>query len=97
MKLLPVVILILFPGFSYSEEIKLRFFENEELPRGQSGCWYYQPLEEKQRGKIVAVGESADEAIYFIINGKKTGIGNWRVTYRFNGRDAEIVNYEDYH
>ena len=23
--------------------------------------------------------------------------GNWRVTYRFEGRDVEIVNYEDYH
>ena len=23
--------------------------------------------------------------------------GNWRVTYRFAGRDVEIVNYEDYH
>lgn len=23
--------------------------------------------------------------------------GNWRVTFRFVGRDAEIVNYEDYH
>lgn len=23
--------------------------------------------------------------------------GNWRVTFRFNGEDAEIVNYEDYH
>ncbi len=23
--------------------------------------------------------------------------GNWRVTFRFDGRDAEIVNYEDYH
>lgn len=23
--------------------------------------------------------------------------GNWRVTFRFNGRDFEIVNYEDYH
>ena len=23
--------------------------------------------------------------------------GNWRVTFRFRGRDAEIVNYEDYH
>ncbi|HEY9034431.1 MAG TPA: type II toxin-antitoxin system RelE/ParE family toxin [Pseudomonadales bacterium] len=23
--------------------------------------------------------------------------GNWRVTFRFHGRDAEIVNYEDYH
>ena len=23
--------------------------------------------------------------------------GNWRVTCRFNGRDAEIVDYEDYH
>jgi proteic killer suppression protein len=23
--------------------------------------------------------------------------GNWRVTFRFKGEDAEIVNYEDYH
>lgn len=23
--------------------------------------------------------------------------GNWRVTFKFNGKDAEIVNYEDYH
>lgn len=23
--------------------------------------------------------------------------GNWRVTFRFSGTDAEIVNYEDYH
>jgi proteic killer suppression protein len=23
--------------------------------------------------------------------------GNWRITYRFSGRDVEIVNYEDYH
>lgn len=23
--------------------------------------------------------------------------GNWRVTFRFINRDAEIVNYEDYH
>ncbi len=23
--------------------------------------------------------------------------GNWRVTFRFIGRDAEIINYEDYH
>jgi proteic killer suppression protein len=23
--------------------------------------------------------------------------GNWRLTFRFTGKDAEIVNYEDYH
>lgn len=23
--------------------------------------------------------------------------GNWRVTFRFNGADAEVVDYEDYH
>ena len=22
---------------------------------------------------------------------------NWRVTFRFRGRNAELVNYEDYH
>lgn len=37
------------------------------------------------------------------LKGERKGIwsvsvsGNWRVTFRFNGRDAEIVNYEDYH
>ncbi len=23
--------------------------------------------------------------------------GNWRLTFRFDGADAEIVNYQDYH
>ncbi|MDZ7789260.1 MAG: type II toxin-antitoxin system RelE/ParE family toxin [Xanthomonadales bacterium] len=23
--------------------------------------------------------------------------GNWRVTFRFQGKDAEVVEYEDYH
>ena len=23
--------------------------------------------------------------------------GNWRITFRFNGVDAEVVDYEDYH
>ena len=23
--------------------------------------------------------------------------GNWRVTFRFNGENVEVVNYEDYH
>lgn len=23
--------------------------------------------------------------------------GNWRITFRFNSKDADIVNYEDYH
>jgi proteic killer suppression protein len=37
------------------------------------------------------------------LSGKRTGIwsvsvsGNWRVTFRFKGGHAELVNYEDYH
>lgn len=37
------------------------------------------------------------------LKGSRKGIwsvsvsGNWRVTFRFTGKDAEIVNYEDYH
>lgn len=23
--------------------------------------------------------------------------GNWHITFQFNGKNAEIVNYEDYH
>jgi len=36
-------------------------------------------------------------------SGNRSGIwsvtvsGNWRVTFRFEDGDAEIVNYEDYH
>ncbi|WP_026596148.1 type II toxin-antitoxin system RelE/ParE family toxin [Methylohalobius crimeensis] len=37
------------------------------------------------------------------LSGSRAGIwsvtvsGNWRVTFRFEDGDAEIVNYEDYH
>lgn len=37
------------------------------------------------------------------LTGNRAGIwsvsvsGNWRVTFRFDGEDAEVVNYEDYH
>jgi len=37
------------------------------------------------------------------LKGNRKGIwsvsvsGNWRGTFRFKGKDAEIVNYEDYH
>lgn len=37
------------------------------------------------------------------LSGNRAGIwsiavgGNWRVTFRFVGEDAEVVNYEDYH
>ncbi|MGO0305071.1 type II toxin-antitoxin system RelE/ParE family toxin [Endozoicomonas acroporae] len=37
------------------------------------------------------------------LKGERKGIwsvtvsGNWRITFRFNGSDVEIVNYEDYH
>ena len=37
------------------------------------------------------------------LKGKRKGVwavkvsGNWRVTFRFVGTDAVIVNYEDYH
>ena len=37
------------------------------------------------------------------LSGKRKGgwsvwvSGNWRVTFRFAGKDAEVVDYEDYH
>ena len=37
------------------------------------------------------------------LKGSRKGIwsvsvsGNWRVTFKFTGKDVEIVNYEDYH
>lgn len=37
------------------------------------------------------------------LQGRRSGVwsvwvsGNWRITFRFTGRDAEAVDYEDYH
>ena len=37
------------------------------------------------------------------LRGKKKGVwsvwvsGNWRITFCFNSKDAELVDYEDYH
>jgi toxin HigB-1 len=37
------------------------------------------------------------------LKGSRKGIwavkvsGNWRLTFRFDGKSAELVNYEDYH
>ena len=37
------------------------------------------------------------------LSGRRKGIwsvwvsGNWRVTFRFNEKDAEVIDYEDYH
>ncbi|MDA3877632.1 MAG: type II toxin-antitoxin system RelE/ParE family toxin [Halothiobacillus sp.] len=37
------------------------------------------------------------------LKGRRKGVwsvsvsGNWRVTFRFLGRNVEVVNYEDYH
>jgi len=37
------------------------------------------------------------------LKGKRKGVwsvvvsANWRVTFRFAGQNAEVVNYEDYH
>lgn len=37
------------------------------------------------------------------LKGSRSGIwavnvsGNWRLTFRFEGQDAELVDYEDYH
>ena len=37
------------------------------------------------------------------LHGKKKDVwsvwvsGNWRITFRFNGKDAELIDYGDYH
>ncbi|MEE4637430.1 MAG: type II toxin-antitoxin system RelE/ParE family toxin [Wenzhouxiangella sp.] len=37
------------------------------------------------------------------LKGNRSGIwavdvsGNWRITFRFDGEDVEVVDYEDYH
>lgn len=37
------------------------------------------------------------------LKGSRSGVwsvwvsGNWRITFRFDGRDADAIDYEDYH
>jgi hypothetical protein len=74
--------LILTSSPCHSNEIDLGYFTKEDLSKGQSGCWYYYPVNKKQAGSVIGLGESANNSIYFIINGKKEMIGNWTATYR---------------
>ena len=58
-------------------------------------------------GRLNVSSEPADMNLLGLalhpLSGDRKGIwavkvsGNWRVTFRMNGEDAEIVNYEDYH
>ena len=90
MKLISVVLIIILSADSYAEDtkisstekIELDYFTNRHLSGGQSGCWYYFPAEKKQGGSVIALGESADNAIHMIINGEKVMIGNWKADYQ---------------
>jgi proteic killer suppression protein len=58
-------------------------------------------------GRLNAATDARDMALPALrlhqLSGKREGIwsvtvsGNWRVTFRFEDGDAEIVNYENYH
>ena len=58
-------------------------------------------------GRLNAASEAKDMALPGLrlheLSGNRFGIwsvmvsGNWRLTFRFENGDAEIVNYEDYH
>ena len=62
--------------------LEFGYFTVNDLPAGQSGCWYYYPAEKKQTGNIIGLGEAADDAIYMIINGEKVMVGNWAADYQ---------------
>ena len=52
---------------------------------------------------VVAEDMNLPGLFFHALSGDRVGIyavrvnGNWRVTFRFNGNHAEVVNYEDYH
>lgn len=58
-------------------------------------------------GRLNAAAEAKDMDLPGLrlheLSGNRVGIwsvtvsGNWRVTFRFEDGDAEMVNYEDYH
>lgn len=70
--------------------LSLDLFKRSDLPRVQCGCWYHYPFESEEAGKVIAQGEAAEEAIYIVLNNKKTKIGNWKADYR---KDYHLVNY----
>ena len=70
---------IVTPG---TKNLNIGFFTDSDLPKVQCGCWYYYPTDQKLKGKVIAIGESAKDALHVIINRRKVVIGNWQVEYQ---------------
>lgn len=90
MKLISSILFIIIPTFSYAENIKLGYFTAKDISGGQSGCWYYHPADKQRSGNVIGLGESADDAIYLLINGEKKMIGNWKADYQ---KEQHIITY----
>lgn len=71
---------------------KYGFFEGGELSKGQCGCWYHYPREKGVQGKVLGLGESTQESIYFKIHGAKVQVGNWGYSDKDNFLITEYSN-----
>ena len=101
MKYIALVLTALFAALTHADEtisinqngINLSSFTLSDYPNGgQCGCWFHYPNEKKHRGKVIALGDAGDDAIYIIIDGKKTKIGNWKANY---GEDRDLISYRN--
>jgi hypothetical protein len=81
MKLITVILIMFISSISNAKDLEFGYFNNKDLSVGQNGCWYYHPANKKRSGNVIAFGESADNAINLIINGKKEMIANWKADY----------------
>lgn len=61
--------------------LHLGAFDESRMKEPQCGCWYYYPLSKKLSGRLIAIGESAKNAITLMIDGKPVTVGNWDAKY----------------
>jgi hypothetical protein len=71
---------------------KYGFFEGDELSKGQCGCWYHYPRDKGIQGKVLGLGEAAQNSIYFKIHGAKVQVDNWGYSDKDNFLITEYSN-----
>ena len=72
------------------ESIDVDYFKKNTSP--QCGCWYYVPVDMKNKGNLIAIGRAIDNSIELVLDGEKIAIGNW---YSVSQDDIDYVSYHD--
>lgn len=99
MKYIGSLVLVFFSVTLFAEEetikldngVEFGFFSSSDYPGGQCGCWYYYPASKQNKGKVVALGEAADEALYIIVDGERLKVSNWVAEYQ---QELHSISYQ---